>query len=103
MLSATPVVCEETVGEAMSWFGSSAVTAPLTCRCHDHRELSATSPPTARSLELEEKHRQYDTRLRHSWTRKINHPSEVLKKNDEIEAIVLAIDKGTVAKIASFG
>ena len=28
-----------------------------------------------------------------SWTRKINHPSEVLKKNDEIEAIVLAIDK----------
>ncbi len=29
-----------------------------------------------------------------SWTRKINHPSEVLKKNDEIEAIVLAIDKG---------
>jgi len=29
-----------------------------------------------------------------SWTRKINHPSEVLKKNDEVEAIVLAIDKG---------
>jgi small subunit ribosomal protein S1 len=28
-----------------------------------------------------------------SWTRKINHPSEVLKKNDEIEAIVLSIDK----------
>jgi len=28
-----------------------------------------------------------------SWTRKINHPSEVLKKNDEIEAIVLDIDK----------
>lgn len=28
-----------------------------------------------------------------SWTRKINHPSEVLKKNDEVEAIVLAIDK----------
>jgi small subunit ribosomal protein S1 len=28
-----------------------------------------------------------------SWTRKINHPSEFLKKNDEIEAIVLAIDK----------
>lgn len=28
-----------------------------------------------------------------SWTRKINHPSEVLKKNDEIEAVVLAIDK----------
>jgi small subunit ribosomal protein S1 len=28
-----------------------------------------------------------------SWTRKINHPSEVLKKNDDIEAIVLAIDK----------
>jgi small subunit ribosomal protein S1 len=27
-----------------------------------------------------------------SWTRKINHPSEVLKKNDEIEAIVRAID-----------
>jgi small subunit ribosomal protein S1 len=29
-----------------------------------------------------------------SWTRKINHPSEVLKKNDEVEAIVLSIDKG---------
>jgi len=28
-----------------------------------------------------------------SWTRKINHPSEVLKKNDELEAIVLDIDK----------
>src|SRR5215203_2734973 len=28
-----------------------------------------------------------------SWTRKINHPSEVLKKADEVEAIVLAIDK----------
>ncbi len=28
-----------------------------------------------------------------SWTRKINHPSEVLKKGDEVEAIVLAIDK----------
>jgi len=28
-----------------------------------------------------------------SWTRKINHPSEVLKKNDELEAIVLSIDK----------
>jgi small subunit ribosomal protein S1 len=28
-----------------------------------------------------------------SWTRKINHPSEVLKKNDEVDAIVLDIDK----------
>ena len=28
-----------------------------------------------------------------SWTRKINHPSEVLKKSDEIEAVVLEIDK----------
>ena len=28
-----------------------------------------------------------------SWTRKINHPSEILKKNEEVEAIVLAIDK----------
>jgi small subunit ribosomal protein S1 len=28
-----------------------------------------------------------------SWTRKINHPSEILKKNDELEAIVLDIDK----------
>ena len=28
-----------------------------------------------------------------SWTRKINHPSEVLKKSDEVEAVVLAIDK----------
>jgi small subunit ribosomal protein S1 len=28
-----------------------------------------------------------------SWTRKINHPSEVLKKGDEVEAIVLEIDK----------
>ena len=65
-----------------------------------------------------------------SWTRKINHPSEVLKKGDEVEAIVLEIKKedqrvslgikqlesdpwesindrfkvtGQVAKIASFG
>lgn len=28
-----------------------------------------------------------------SWTRKINHPSELLKKNDEVEAVVLSIDK----------
>lgn len=28
-----------------------------------------------------------------SWTRKINHPSEVLKKNEEVEAVVLSIDK----------
>jgi small subunit ribosomal protein S1 len=28
-----------------------------------------------------------------SWTRKINHPSEMLKKGDDIEAVVLDIDK----------
>jgi len=28
-----------------------------------------------------------------SWTRKINHPSEVLKKGDEVEAVVLEVDK----------
>lgn len=28
-----------------------------------------------------------------SWTRKINHPSEVLKKGDELEAVVIDIDK----------
>ena len=28
-----------------------------------------------------------------SWTRKINHPSEILKKGDEVEAVVLSIDK----------
>jgi len=28
-----------------------------------------------------------------SWTRKINHPSEVLKKGEEVEAQVLEIDK----------
>ncbi len=28
-----------------------------------------------------------------SWTRKINHPSEILKKGDEVEAVVLGIDK----------
>lgn len=28
-----------------------------------------------------------------SWTRKINHPSEVIKKGDEVEAMVLSIDK----------
>lgn len=30
-----------------------------------------------------------------SWTRKINHPSETFKKGDEIEAVVLEIDKDT--------
>ena len=29
-----------------------------------------------------------------SWTRKINHPAEVLKKGDEVEVVVLEIDKG---------
>ena len=28
-----------------------------------------------------------------SWTRKINHPSEVLKKSEEVEAVVLEIDR----------
>jgi small subunit ribosomal protein S1 len=28
-----------------------------------------------------------------SWTRKVNHPSEVLKKGDEIDAIVLDVDQ----------
>ncbi|MEO6094902.1 MAG: 30S ribosomal protein S1 [Fibrobacteria bacterium] len=28
-----------------------------------------------------------------SWTKKINHPSEVLKKGDKVECIVMAIDK----------
>jgi small subunit ribosomal protein S1 len=28
-----------------------------------------------------------------SWTRKVNHPSEILKKGDELEAVVLEIDK----------
>ena len=28
-----------------------------------------------------------------SWTRKINHPSEVLNKGDQVEAVVLEIDK----------
>src|SRR6266511_107671 len=28
-----------------------------------------------------------------SWTRKINHPSEVIKKGDEVEVVVLEIDK----------
>ncbi len=30
-----------------------------------------------------------------SWTRKINHPSEVLKKSDEVDTIVLEIDAST--------
>ena len=34
-----------------------------------------------------------------SWTRKINHPSEMLKKGDEIEAIILEVDK-TAQRIA---
>jgi small subunit ribosomal protein S1 len=28
-----------------------------------------------------------------SWTRKVNHPSEVLKKGDDVEAVVIDIDK----------
>jgi small subunit ribosomal protein S1 len=28
-----------------------------------------------------------------SWTRKINHPSEVFKKGDEVEAVVIEVDK----------
>src|SRR5258708_33817196 len=27
-----------------------------------------------------------------SWTRKVNHPSEVLKKGDEVDAVVLDVD-----------
>ena len=28
-----------------------------------------------------------------SWTRKVNHPSEVIKKGDDVEAVVIDIDK----------
>ncbi len=28
-----------------------------------------------------------------SWTRKINHPSEILQKGDEVEAVILEVDK----------
>lgn len=28
-----------------------------------------------------------------SWTRKINHPSEIMKKGDEVEAVVLEVDR----------
>ncbi len=28
-----------------------------------------------------------------SWTQKINHPSEILKKGDEVECVILAVDK----------
>jgi len=28
-----------------------------------------------------------------SWTRKINHPSEIIKRGDEVEAVVLEVDK----------
>ena len=30
-----------------------------------------------------------------SWTRKVNHPSEVIKKGDELEAVVIDIDKNS--------
>jgi small subunit ribosomal protein S1 len=29
-----------------------------------------------------------------SWTKKINHPSEVIKKGDSVKAVVLSVDKG---------
>ena len=29
-----------------------------------------------------------------SWTRRVNHPSEVLKKGDEIEVVILNVDPG---------
>ncbi len=32
-----------------------------------------------------------------SWTRKINHPSEMLKKGDEVEATVLEVDRAEPA------
>ena len=32
-----------------------------------------------------------------SWTRKINHPSEVMKKGDDVEAVVLEVDRPTSA------
>ena len=32
-----------------------------------------------------------------SWTRKVNHPSEVLEKGDEVTTVVLEIDQRTIA------
>jgi len=39
------------------------------------------------------RHRRNDHVSDLSWTRKINHPSEVFKKGDEVEAVVIDIDK----------
>jgi small subunit ribosomal protein S1 len=36
-----------------------------------------------------------------SWTRKVNHPSEVLKKGDEVDAIVLDVDKASSASASA--
>src|SRR5687768_12741424 len=44
-------------------------------------------------IELEEGHDGMIHVSDISWTRKINHPSEVFKKGDEAEAVVLEIDK----------
>jgi small subunit ribosomal protein S1 len=35
-----------------------------------------------------------------SWTRRVKHPSEVLKKGDDVEAIITSIDPGKPAHFA---
>ncbi len=57
------------------------------------RARSATSPLTAHSWSWEEGIDGMIHVSDLSWTRKINHPSEMLKKGDDIEAEVLDIDK----------
>ncbi len=57
------------------------------------RARSATSPPTARSSNSKKASTAWSTSPTCRWTRKINHPSEVLKKGDEVEAVVIDIDK----------
>jgi small subunit ribosomal protein S1 len=64
------------------------------------RARFATSPATARFIELEEGLDGMIHVSDISWTRKINHPSEVLKKGDEVEAVVLEVDKAN-QRIAS--
>ena len=56
------------------------------------RARSATSPTSARSSRSRRASTASSTSPTSSWTKRVKHPSEVLKKGDTVEAVVLNID-----------
>ena len=76
-----------------SWKTTRGRPRSTRCRGHYHQGQSAQPHQLRCVCRTGRRPRRHDPRSDLSWTRKINHLSELLKKGDEIEAQVLEVDK----------